>query len=260
MLQETSKQHTHSETERKDTKMRRVSKWWIAAAGAAVLTIVGAGAVMAQTPVPGTSTTGTSFLSRVAQKLGIDTPTLENAVKSAKSDEIDARVASGDLTPAQADALKQRIANAPADEPFFGGGFGERGGHMGRGGFGDPTALATFLGITPAQLRTELDASGATLATVAQAHGKSRDELKAFLTDQAKTHLSQEVTEGDITQAQADARLADMTANLDARIDSTMPADHGHGPDDMGGPGMDGGGFGAPSIPGATSTATANNG
>ncbi len=243
--------------------MKRFRKWWIALAGAAVLAIVGAGAVMAQTPVPGTSTSGTSFLSRVAQKLGIDTPTLENAVKSAKSDEIDARVASGDLTQAQADALKQRIANAPADGPFFGGGFGERGGHMDRGGFGDPSKLATFLGATPAQLRTELDASGATLATVAQAHGKSRDDLKAFLTDDAKTHLAQEVTDGRITQAQADARLADVTANLDARIDSTMPIGRGRGRDGMGpmgGPRMDDGGFGAPSIPGATSTATANNG
>ncbi|TAK69884.1 MAG: hypothetical protein EPO22_01725 [Dehalococcoidia bacterium] len=242
--------------------MKRVSKWWIAAAGAAVLAIAGAGAVMAQTPAPGTSTTGTSFLSRVAQKLGIDTPTLENAVKSAKTDEIDARVASGDLTQAQADALKQRIANAPAGAPFFGGGFGERGGHMGRGGIGEPQALADFLGVTPETLRTERSADGATLATVAQAHGKSRDELKAFLTDQAKTHLAQEVTEGDITQAQADARLSDMTANLDARIDSTMPAFGGRGHDGrgpMGGRGF-GGGFGAPSIPDATGTATANAG
>ncbi len=240
--------------------MKRFRKWWIALAGAAVLAIIGAGAVMAQTPVPGTSTTGTSFLSRVAQKLGIDTPTLQNAVKSAKSDEIDARVASGDLTQAQADALKQRIANAPADAPFFGGGFGGHGGHMGRGGFGDPSKLASFLGVTPEQLRTELDANGATLATVAQAHGKGRDELKAFLTDDAKTHLAQEVTDGRITQAQADARLAELTANLDARIDSTVPVGRGHGPDGMGGRGMDDGGFGAPSIPGATSTATANNG
>ncbi len=238
--------------------MKRVSKRWIAVAGAAVLAIAGAGAVMAQTPAPGTSTTGTSFLSRVAQKLGIDTPTLENAVKSAKSDAIDARVASGDLTQAQADALKQRIANAPAGAPFFGGGFGERGGRMGRGGFGDPRALATFLGIAPEQLRTELGADGATLATVAQAHGKSRDALKTFLTDQAKTHLSQEVAEGDITQAQADARLANMTANVDARIDSTMPFGRGHGADGMGPTG--GPGFGAPSIPDATGTATANAG
>jgi uncharacterized protein YidB (DUF937 family) len=242
--------------------MKRLSKWWIAAAGAAILAVAGAGAVMAQTPVPGTSTTGTSFLSRVAQKLGIDTPTLENAVKSARTDEIDARVASGDLTQAQADALKERIANAPADAPFFG--FGGPGGHgrMERNGVGDPQALADFLGITPEQLHTELSADGATLATVAEAQGKSRDELKAFLTEQAKTHLDQEVADGEITQAQADVRLADMTANLDTRIDSTAPVGPGRGHDGMGpmdGPGW-GGGFGAPAIPGATDTPSTNNG
>jgi len=119
---------------------------------------------------------------------------------------------------------------------------------MGRGGFGDPTALAGFLGITPEQLRSEVSADGATLATVAQAHEKSRDELKAFLTDQAKTHLAQEVAEGDLTQGEADARLASMTANLDARIDGSVPAGRGHGPDGMGpmgGRGMGDGGFGA---------------
>src|SRR6185295_17871443 len=97
-----------------------------------------------------------------------------------------ARVASGELTQAQADQIKQQIANAPADAPFFGGGPGDHGrGGPGFGG-GDPAKIADFLGITADQFHTEIDATGATLATVAQAHGKSRDELKAFLTDEAK--------------------------------------------------------------------------
>lgn len=43
--------------------------------------------------------------------------------------------------------------------------------------------LADFLGISQDQLLSELQAEGATLATVAQAHGKSRDDLQTFLTD-----------------------------------------------------------------------------
>jgi uncharacterized protein YidB (DUF937 family) len=210
--------------------MNRARKWWIAVAGGLALAgILGAGAVMAQTPVPGTSTTGTSFLSRVAQKLGIDTPTLENAVKGAKTDEVDARVASGDLTQAQADQIKQRIANEPAGAFGFGSGPGDRGPGHGRGGFADPQKLATFLGITADQLRTETGASGATLATVAQAHGKSRDELKAFLTTEMKSRVDQEVANGELTQAQADTKLADMTSKLDQMIDGT--GHPGHGPD-----------------------------
>jgi uncharacterized protein YidB (DUF937 family) len=236
--------------------MNRARKWWIAAAGGLALAgILGAGAVMAQTPVPGTSTTGTSFLSRVAQKLGIDTPTLENAVKGAKTDEIDARVASGDLTQAQADQIKQRIANEPAGAFGFGGGPGDRGHSHGRGGVADPQKLAAFLGITADQLRTETDASGATLATVAQAHGKSRDELKAFLTTEMKSHVDQEVANGELTQPQADTKLADMTSHLDQMIDGA--GHRGHGPDD----GMRGfGGFPNVAPDANPSPATSNSG
>jgi Tfp pilus assembly protein PilN len=240
--------------------MNRLGKWWIAIAGGALIAgIVGVGAVAAQTPIAGTNATGTTFLSRVAAKLGIDTSTLDTAVKSAQTDEIDARVASGNLTQAQADQMKLRIANEPAGAGL-GGGFGDHGPGMGRGpGFGDQTALAGFFGITTDQLKTESSANGATLATIAAAHGKSRDDLKTFLTTDAKTRLAQEVTAGHLTQAQADTKLADLTANLDTRIDSAMPA--GHGPGGRGGPVGPGFGDGnAPSTPGSTTTPSANNG
>jgi hypothetical protein len=224
-------------------------KWWIAAAGAvAIAAVIGAGAVMAQTPVPGTRETGTTLLDRVAQKLGIESSTLSTAIKSSANDDIDAKVASGQLTQAQADAVKQRIANAPAGAPLFGGGFGDHRG-MGRGGGVDPAKLATFFGTTADQLRTELQASGATLATVAQAHGRSRDDLKAFLTTDARTHLDQEVAEGKLTQADADGKLATLTGGLDARIDATPPMFGGHGPR-----------FGPGGAPPAAADATPQNG
>lgn len=217
--------------------MNRLNKWSIAAIGGVVLAgVLGAGAVMAQTPVPGTATTGTTFLSRVAQKLGIDTPTLQNAIKTTQNEDIDAQVAAGKLTQTQADQIKQRIANAPEDAPIFGGGFGEHG--RGHGGPVDPQKIAAFFGITTDQFRTEMNATGATLATVAQAHGKSRDDLKAFLTTDLKAHVAEEVTNGDLTQAQADAKIVDRTANLDQIIDSTGPdstGPHRGGPRDQGG-------------------------
>jgi len=207
--------------------MNKLNKWSLAAIGGVILAgALGAGAVMAQTPVPGTATTGTTFLSRVAQKLGIDTPTLQNAIKTTQTQDVDAQVAAGKLTQAQADQIKQRIANAPEDAPIFGGGFGDHGPR--HGGPIDPQKIATFLGVPADQFRTEMDATGATLATVAQAHGKSRDDLKAFLTADLKTHVAAEVTNGKLTQAQADARIADRTADLDQIIDSTGP--HRGGP------------------------------
>ena len=104
-----------------------------------------------------------------------------------------------------------------------------------------PDALASFLGITADQLHTELEADGATLATVAAAHGKSRDELKSYLTSQAKTRLDAQVAAGTLTQAEADQRLADKTANLDAMIDRSGPPHGEHGPG-FGPPPMDGDG------------------
>jgi hypothetical protein len=79
---------------------------------------------MAQTPGAGT---GTTFWDRVAQKLGIDTPKLQEAVKSARTDQIDEAVQNGDLTQKQADALKQRLDQMPDDGPGRFGGPRQRG-------------------------------------------------------------------------------------------------------------------------------------
>src|SRR5437870_8709967 len=105
-------------------------KWWIAGAAAIALAVaLGAGTlVMAQQSDQGT---GTSFLDRVAQKLGIDTPKLQDAVKSAANDEVDAAVQRGDLTQQQADKIKQQIANGKL--PGFNGPLFERHGRGGRG-------------------------------------------------------------------------------------------------------------------------------
>lgn len=211
--------------------MKGIRRWhlWVIGAVVTAAVIGTAAGVMAQTPVPGVTGTSPTFLERVAQKLGIDVGTLRDAVKSSANDVIDEKVQSGDLTQAQADQLKERVANAPDNAfgwPGFGPrGFGKHGGWM--RGF-DGAALAQFLGISTDQLQTELRADGATLASVAQAHGKSRDELKAFLTDQAKAALDQAVKNGALTQAQADSKLADLTANLDQIIDGTMPCGGGH--------------------------------
>ncbi|HEY8171793.1 MAG TPA: hypothetical protein VIH21_01800 [Dehalococcoidia bacterium] len=212
--------------------MNRFRTWLTAAVGVvAVTAALGMGAaVMAQegTPVPG-STGGITLLDRVATKLGIDSGTLRDAVKSSASEEADARVASGELTQEQADAMKQRIADAP-DQALIGGGGRGFGGHGPHGGFASDE-VAGFLGITTDELRTELQADGATLASVALAHGQTRDALKAVLTTEAQEHLDAAVAEGRITQDEADVELAERTANLDAMIDGTMPL---HGP---GGPG-----------------------
>ena len=202
-------------------------RWIAAVVGAVAVVALGAGAVMAQTG--GGSATSNTFLDRVAQKLGIESPKLQDAITSVRNEDIDAKVQSGDLTQKQADALKQRAAN----EPGFGPGSREHGSHGSKGlggkfgrdmlGEGEQQ-LADFLGIPKDQLATELKASNATLATVAAAHGKTADDLKTFITNTAKSKFADAVKNGDLTQKAADDMLGMLTANLDRMINSS-----GHG-------------------------------
>ncbi|MBI5284380.1 MAG: hypothetical protein HY874_04720 [Chloroflexi bacterium] len=218
-----------------------MKKWIIAVAAVAAVAAIGTGAVMAQTPG---ADAGTTFMDRVAQKLGIDTPKLQDAVKGARSDEIDDAVKNGDLTQQQADNLKQRLDAMPDSGGFglHGGPKGFRGGPGGMApgipGIGLPEAadkLAEFLGITADQLMTELQADNATLATVAEAHGKSRDALKTFISEGVKAKLDEAVKNQDLTQKRAGETLAQLDSHLDQMIDAKCG---GFGKHRFGGPGM----------------------
>ncbi|HEY8172061.1 MAG TPA: hypothetical protein VIH21_03155 [Dehalococcoidia bacterium] len=219
-------------------------KWAAVVAGITVALVVGAGAVMAQSQDDGSSTP--TFLDRLAQKLGIDRPKLDQAIKDARGDEIDEKVADGDLTQEQADKLKQRLDEQPADGPFFGKGPGHPGGGGFRFEFGDKSfeldgkafgfgiggflpgigdardKLAEFLSITPDQLNDELTAEDATIASVAEAHGKSRDDLKTFIHDEAKTKLDELVANQDLTQKQEDEILSRLDEHADDLIDAPI--------------------------------------
>jgi hypothetical protein len=84
---------------------------------------------------------------------------------------------------------------------------------------GSDSGVADYLGISQDQLQSELAADGATMATVAEAHGKSRDELKAFLTDQEKQNADQAVAEGRMTQDEADNMMQSLSTRVDDMID-----------------------------------------
>jgi hypothetical protein len=169
------------------------------------------------TPTPGTpQALAQEFMSKLAGKLGIGQDKLQTAVKDTQKEIIDEQVLQGKITQQQADQLKQRVDANNGVLPFGGmmrgRGF-ERGFKMGV----TAADLSNFLGITTQQLSTELR-SGKTLAQVAQAHGKTTDQLKTFIHDQIKTKLDAAVKNGQITQAQEDARLANIDTQIDAMI------------------------------------------
>jgi hypothetical protein len=97
-------------------------------------------------------------------------------------------------------------------------------------------ALLKKLGLTAEQLYAERRA-GKSLAQIAQAKGVDRAALIALLNDEHKTRVNEIVKAGRLTQAQADAMLAEMKTRIETEVDDTTV-----GPPEWAGPGN--GGFG----------------
>jgi uncharacterized protein YidB (DUF937 family) len=166
--------------------------------------VAGGGAAIGATQFGGSSGIDSqAVIDDAAKQLGVDPSKLSDALKKALADQIDALVASGKLSETEADALKQRIQSGTVS--LFGGRFGF--GHFGPFGlFGRLDAAATYLGISAADLRSEL-ASGKTLAQIAKDKGKSADGLVSALVDAEKKKLDAAVAAGKLTQAQEDKVL-----------------------------------------------------
>jgi hypothetical protein len=97
------------------------------------------------------------------------------------------------------------------------------GGPGGPGGFGGGrrtvAQLATLLAVDQTQLQTELQASGATIASVAAAHGMDRATIRQALIDAQQQRATDAVNSGTITQAMADDQLSQFEARVDQVLD-----------------------------------------
>jgi hypothetical protein len=120
-------------------------------------------------------------------------------------------VTNGTITQAQADAV---VAALPAAAPDHGPG--------GRHGMKNLDAAAEAIGITTDELRTAID-GGQTIAQVAQSKGVAVQTVIHALVADAKAHLASEVAEGDLTQAEADQKLAQATERITAFVNGTAP-------------------------------------
>ena len=196
---------------------------WIAA-GVVAVTVAGAGAAVAATGFATPQQESKAVIDDAAKQLGVEPTALSNALKKAFEDRVDAAVAAGRLTQAEGNALKQRIESQ--DYPLLGGpGFGHHGGDR---GFGHLDAAASYLGLTQAELRTQLDA-GKTLADVAKAQGKTVDGLVSALVADEKNELDAAVSAGRLTQAQADQMLANAQDRFTALVNGQLPPRGPHG-------------------------------
>jgi hypothetical protein len=196
---------------------------------AAALVVGGGGAAIAATqgsPPSGVS----SYLEGVAKHLGVSTDELEDAMKAAALDEVDAAREDGRLTQEEADALKERIESGELP-PFFGMFLGPRleGGfeHFPprlpfHGHFFFEEKLSTaadYLGLTEDELEERLN-EGDALAEVAEAEGKSADGLVQALLAEARERIEQAVEDGDLTQSEADDLLEGLEERIHAFVES----------------------------------------
>jgi hypothetical protein len=219
------------------------SKRRMVAAAAATLAVVGGGA--AAVAATGSGSPGSDFLDSVAKHLGVTPEKLKDATKAAAVDQVNADLAAGRITQAQADELTKRIE---AGDGVLGGprgpGFGPGPGGPGPGhgfGFARPAianeiaAAAKYLGLSEADLRTKLR-DGQSLADVAKAQSKDAAGLKTAILDAAKADLDKAVADKKLTQSQADDLYNGLKSHIDDVVDASVKLLRRFG--GPGGPGM----------------------
>jgi polyhydroxyalkanoate synthesis regulator phasin len=209
-------------TDGKEDTMHTSLKRKLLAGLVVVVALAGGGAAIAATQLGSSpSETSQAIVDDAAQQLGVQPGALSNALKKALENQIDAAVAAGRLTKAEADELKSRIESG--ELPLFGLG------PHGHGHFRGLDAAATYLGLTTTELRSQLG-SGNSLAQIAEAQGKSVDGLVQALVEDATSKLDAAVAAGRLTKEREQAILSDLKQHITDLVNRTRHADDDHGP------------------------------
>jgi F0F1-type ATP synthase membrane subunit b/b' len=185
--------------------MSRTSK--LVAGGAALLAVVLVGSAFAATRALSPREERQAVIEDAARQLGVEPQELNDALKQALKNRVDAAVRDGRMTREHAERLKQRID--AGDAPLFG--LGPRPGfrhHHVRGPFHAKfEAAARYLEMSNAELREALQ-DGKTLAQLAREKNKSVDSLVDALVADARKKLDRAVEDGHLTEAERDEMLS----------------------------------------------------
>jgi len=196
----------------------------LAASAAALVVAGGAGVAVAAS---GANPRGSGFLDSVAKHLGVSPQKLEDATKAAAIDQVNADLAAGRITKAQADAMKARIqagGGVLGGPRRFGAGPGGPGapGFAGKNFLADELAAAAkYLGLDESDLRAKLE-NGQSLAAIAKAQSKDLAGLEQAILDTAKADLDKAVAAKKLTQSQADDILANLKSHIDNVANGTL--------------------------------------
>jgi polyhydroxyalkanoate synthesis regulator phasin len=185
----------------------------------AAATAIGITSQQLEQELPGKS------LAQVAQAHGKTAADVATALKNAAHQRIDAAVSSGKLTADQANTQKTQVdqrIDQMVNQVRPQGGPGGPDGFGGRGAFRvGLDAAATAIGITSDQLRQEL--SGKSLAQVAQAHGKTANDVATALKNAAHQRIDSAVTNGKLTADQANTQKTQADQRIDQLVNQVTP-------------------------------------
>jgi polyhydroxyalkanoate synthesis regulator phasin len=210
----------------------KLNRWVVLPAAGLAAVIIGVAAVEAA-PSPSASPNASknyaqAFVDKLAAILHLTPAQTQNALKQAQLQTVDQMLADGQITKAQADAMKARI-NAGQGLGAVGG-FGPRG-----GGFkadrtlmnslttAELNAAASALHMSPTDLQNALR-SGTSLSALETKQKVSDSAVKAAMKNAAKGVLDNAVKAGTLTQPQADAILSGVgTGILKSRSQKAAP-------------------------------------
>ena len=204
----------------------KLNRWMVLPAAGLAAVIIGVAAVEAA-PSPSASPTTSKnyaqvFVDKLAGILGLTPAKAQDALKQAQLQTVDQMQKDGQITQAQADAMKARINAGQGLGPI--GGFGlKRGGFRAQGTVmkdlttAELNAAALALHMSTADFQSALR-SGKTLSQLETQQKVSDSAVKAAMKSAAKGVLDKAVKAGTITQAQADSILSKVGSGMNFRF------------------------------------------
>ncbi|OPY58361.1 MAG: hypothetical protein A4E55_00945 [Pelotomaculum sp. PtaU1.Bin035] len=195
--------------------MLKLEKWRIGAILLALVILTGAiaGASFASSDQQNNNTLSDmyqSFVSKLAANLGIEQSVVTAALDTTKKQMLDEAVQQGKITQEYADRISSNSDwGFCGGIGFLNGKFKGQGKFKGEGFAGkgpNLNGIASILGITADELKAEME-SGKNVEQIATEHGMTMDQIHEKMLELKKTEISQAVTDGKISQEQADKML-----------------------------------------------------
>jgi hypothetical protein len=204
----------------------KLNRWYALPAAGLAAVVIGVAAVEAA-PSPSPSTTGSKnyaqvFVDKLAGILGLTPAKTQDVLKQAQLQTVDQMLKDGQITQAQADAMKARINAGQGLGPLGGlglkrGGFRAQGTVMKDLATAELNAAASALHMSTADFQSALR-SGKSLSQLETQQKVSDSAVQAAMKSAAKGVLDKAVKAGTITQAQADSILSRTGSGLNFRF------------------------------------------